>query len=189
MKHVEVSELETRLKKPKSFYRRTFEDIESHDRALSDEIEHLRSARQQLLQLKTQLPDAPSLPCIFCGGESRDLSMVIKNSGAFGNLGNGALALDFQRDYGPVPTQWECQECGAFDSDLLVNVSRVWSRDQPPGRKTLSRQMLDAFPDAEGVALAETSYDTVWMLQVSGTWYVLPGTGAQIIDRLRLKYP
>ena len=184
MKQINLDVVLKQSQQPASFYQRTGEDIVAHERHLSEEIEELQAARQRLLHLKVQLPEVPSRQCVFCGGESRDLSLVIENSDAFVHLGNGALTLEHESYLRPVPVQWECQECGAFDVNT-PGEARIWNRDNLPGPRTLSRQMLDAFAEAREVALAETSHDTLWMLQVNNIWYVLPGTGAQIVQRLR----
>ena len=186
MKQIDIDVVKTNSQSPRSFYQRTFADIDAHERALSQEIEELQLARQQILRLKAQLPDVDSSRCLFCGGVSRDLSLVIENSNAFGYLGSGALALERERHDRSVPLRWECQTCGAFDVDLPSG-SRVWSRNQLPGPKTLWRQMLNAFPNAEAVALEESSHGTIWMLQVAAIWYFLPGTAAKIVEQLKSK--
>jgi hypothetical protein len=187
MKLVDIAGDASQSQRSRSFYERTFEDIETHERELFKEIEVLQSARQQLLRLKAQLPDAASRSCVFCGGESRDLSSVYENSDAFECLGNTALKLTNESSYRPVPAKWECQACGAFNINSPGD-ARTWSRENLPGPKSLSRQMLEAFPSAQQVALEEASHGTVWMFQVADVWYVLPGNGAQIVERLRLHW-
>lgn len=184
----EQSETENFPTPRESFFHRTFFDIAIYERELTKSIEEFQATQTELGELKVQLSEAPTRPCFFCDGTCRNLSAIIEKRDVFGCLGGTYSRLEQRLSHGEAaPTQWECQDCGAFDIGEPTE-AKTWVFPQKPGPKTVSRRILDYIPGAEGVGYTESSNGTVWMLKVDGTWFVLPGNSTQVIKRLQLRH-
>lgn len=170
-----------------TFYSKSFDDIEIYKSELSSTIAVYQEAVGIMEGIKESLINVPTRKCLFCSGTQRDLNIIIEHADWFGLLGGSFSTLHYHRSHGysygaAAPEQWECQDCFTHDSIPPSPKARIWDRENA-GKATFAKEIFKQYPAAKRVALDQRSSDSLWMIEIADTWYVLPGTKDEIVSK------